>query len=341
MRNWLLAVSVLALGCGDNSRTCGTGTKVEDGVCVPSLTCGAGTIADEETGDCVADGTHVCTNGTRFDPETSTCQIDPSACQNGTVLIGGACVDPTTDTLVDLVEGPEPNGLGVVEASASQAGNITVKPTGAFVVRGTIAPHGDAPDVDTYVVHVDMPTLLEISADGVGGVAAGFAAGDGVDPDDWWRYGIDLGSDTSRRKVYLRDAGDYLIAVGDVRTLFDRATTAAPSGAGGTGAYYLSVSAVALPAATAVSVPSTATASLANGEVAFYQATFPSGMHRVSVAMPSELAVGAVATADGHSAEVDGQPAEVAVNVAGSRLIAVDAQFALGTGPVAFTLAIQ
>ena len=88
--------------------------------------CGFGTIADEETGDCVPDGTVVCTNGTRFDPLTGACEIDPAACQNGTVLIDGACVDPAVAVVADLQEGPEPNGLGMIEASDAQAGNITL-----------------------------------------------------------------------------------------------------------------------------------------------------------------------------------------------------------------------
>src|SRR5438445_12128105 len=142
MRNWLaasLTVIAVASGCGDNSRSCGDGTIDKSGYCVPSA---------PDTG--VA-----CGLGTALDPVTGTCQIDPASCQNGTVLIDAACVDPTVGMIVDLQEGPEPNGLGVIEASDARAGTIELKAAGAFVVHGTIAPFADAhgngqldPDLD-------------------------------------------------------------------------------------------------------------------------------------------------------------------------------------------------
>lgn len=331
MRNWVLGAFVLAIGCGDNSRSCGVGTKVEDGVCVPSLTCGPGTIADEETGECVADGTHVCTNGTRFDVVTGACQIDPGSCQNGTVLVGDACVDPTAEMIVDLEEGPEPNGLGFVEDSTAPAGRAMLKPSGPFVVHGTIAPHGDAPDVDTYLVTVDGPTIVEISTDGVGGLAAGFAVGP--------RLGIDLGGDTSKARIYARAAGTFELSVGDMRTMLDHTNV------GGAGEYYLSLSPFAVPPPTVVSVPSTTTGSLAHGDLALYQATFPTthpaSWYLVSLDMPAALAVGAVTISVERSTEVDGQPAQIKTQVAGTELIVVDTNVSLVPGPVSFTLTIE
>ena len=57
MRNWVLVVTAIAgaLGCGDNSRSCGDGTIEKSGYCVPSapdggISCGAGTALDPTSG---------------------------------------------------------------------------------------------------------------------------------------------------------------------------------------------------------------------------------------------------------------------------------------------------
>src|SRR5687768_15341912 len=153
----LYALSVALVACGDNSNECDPGTtKNVDGVCVGSVECSEGTIA--------VDG---------------KCEIDPNACMGGTVLVGGACVDPAVAD-PDIEEGAEPNGLGLFEDSADAAGEITLKAEGEhFVIKGTIAPFRDSngdgqkdADVDTYVVEVTAPTLLTITADGVNGLAA-------------------------------------------------------------------------------------------------------------------------------------------------------------------------
>ena len=67
-----LAVFVLGVifgcaGCGDNSRDCGPGTIEEGGACLPAATCGFGTREDADSGQCVPDGSVVCTDGTVFD----------------------------------------------------------------------------------------------------------------------------------------------------------------------------------------------------------------------------------------------------------------------------------
>src|SRR4051812_15069083 len=103
-----VALAAAIAGCGDNSKECGPGTMDIDGVCTGVGTCGAGT-KDDGTGVCVPDGTFVCAKGTVFDAASGTCQLDPSACQDGTVPIGGACVDPNTGLTVDAEEGAEPN----------------------------------------------------------------------------------------------------------------------------------------------------------------------------------------------------------------------------------------
>src|SRR5690606_37195538 len=161
-------------------------TIEEGGACLPAAMCGFGTTPEPESGECVPDGSVVCTDGTVFDVLTGTCMVDASACQNGTVLINGACVDPTAGLVVHVQEGPEPNGLGVLEASLAQAGNIALPSAGSgesFVIHGTINPHRDDnedgaldPDVDTYVLTVAAPTFVRITADGVNGTAAGFLA---------------------------------------------------------------------------------------------------------------------------------------------------------------------
>ena len=111
---------VMLAACGDNSRECGPGTIEDNGACVPEATCGFGTHQVPGTYECVPDGT-ACSDGTVFDPLTGQCKIDPSACQGGTVLIGDACVDPAAGLVIDAEEGPEPNGLGILEASDQEA----------------------------------------------------------------------------------------------------------------------------------------------------------------------------------------------------------------------------
>ena len=118
-----LALAVLVLvSCGDNSKECGSGTHDKNGVCLGDGACGPGTKLDTTSGECVPDGSMICTDGTVFDPTTSTCKLDPNACQGGTVLIGGQCVDPTAGDVVDVEEAPEPNGLGLLGETSSGPG---------------------------------------------------------------------------------------------------------------------------------------------------------------------------------------------------------------------------
>src|SRR5664279_4130068 len=81
-RRALIATFASMIGCGDNSNECGPGTQAMDGLCTPTstATCSDGTILDTASGGCV---------------------IDPTACQDGTVLIGAACVDPGHVTRID------------------------------------------------------------------------------------------------------------------------------------------------------------------------------------------------------------------------------------------------
>lgn len=338
MRNSILALVALLGGCGDNSRSCGDGTIVMNGFCVPAG-CGLGTVADEETGECVPDGTVVCSNGTRFDPLTSQCQIDPAACQHGTVLVDGACVDPATGTIANLSEGPEPNSMNVIEVGDSRAGDIVLG-TSSFVIHGTLQPHSGTPDVDTYVLTVAAPTLVRVSADGLG-VNTSFVV---TSPDisGWQRFAINLAGDTSQRDVFLPIAGTYLFAISDTATLFEYADTGTATTASASGAYYVSVSAQALPAPTTLT--STDSGMLSPGGLAFYAATVGSNARPITVAMPSEFAVSSVViTAANFFAfdDEDTSAARITTTGIGEALTVVDHVYALSPSSVAYSVSIQ
>jgi hypothetical protein len=244
----LLSVAAAGLiGCGDSGAECGEGTELDDdGFCVP-------------TGEPVT-----CTDGTMLDEATNTCVIDPDSCQGGTVLIGGACVDPTEGLTVDATEAAEPNGIGVGgELSEFPAGQFELKPIGQKVVlQGNLNPQNDRDedgakeaDYDTYAFEATAPTLLEVSVDGVGGIAGAFVAfglEDGLE--EWQRYGVNLTGDTSKRQLYLPAAGVYLLAIADTRSL----TLGEPAG-DANNKYYVTVEQKAIPTATAVT--------LTNGEI--------------------------------------------------------------------------
>src|SRR5512140_715446 len=144
MKRVFLGVAVgLFAGCGDNSKQCGPGTIDVDGTCSPDA-CGPGTKNDG-SGHCIPDGSVVCVDGTKLDAASGHCVIDPSACQDGTVLVNGACIDPGR-VMASIEEAPEPNGLGVLgETSLSPAGTIVLPAVGmpGFVIHGHITPFVD------------------------------------------------------------------------------------------------------------------------------------------------------------------------------------------------------
>jgi hypothetical protein len=362
MRNWVLAIVGLgcALGCGDNSKECGPGTIDEGGVCVPAANCGFGTRRDEETGECVPDGSVVCSDGTVFDTLTGRCEIDPTACQDGTVLINNACADPTAGLTIDVQEGPEPNGLGIIEASSGQAGNIALKPAGStFVVHGTIDPWRDSngdgnldPDVDTYVLTVAGPVLVRVTADGVHGTTAGFLAV-AVAPADplasWKRYGINLAGDTSQRQLWLPKAGTYRIAIGDTRTLneflMSGSATAAPGGDDGD--YYISLTDLGPPPIAVL--PSNSFSGTVDGEtLLFFGAAAGTGITQATLTMPSDLvqasAVGMVNNTLRAISDETSQPARVMFGslVSGdTTFVVVDHVFDISPTPAMYTLSVN
>lgn len=223
---YLLVAVALVLGCGDNSDECGPGTKAVGGVCT-AIGSGSGTT---------------CGAGTMFDPTQDACVPATGICGDGTVLVGGTCQDPSAGITVDLEEGPEPNGF---EPGAAPAGTITLAPVGdphGFVIHGCIVPVGDTADFDRYVVTVPGPTLIDITAAGVGGLAGAFAA---LDPSfDFERFGLALAADTAEREVYLPAAGTFSIAIADARTLLgviDNGGAPAAGNPDGSSCYYVTL----------------------------------------------------------------------------------------------------
>ncbi|CAN5897742.1 hypothetical protein BH11MYX2_BH11MYX2_06240 [soil metagenome] len=261
----VLGVAAVLAGCGDNSKECGTGTADVDGVC---------------TGVGSGSGNANCGDGTMLDEASGTCVIDPTACQNGTVLIGGECVDPTAGLTADVTEAAEPNALGIGgEDSDEPAGQFELKTIGGgpVVVQGNLNPHpstnedgSPGPDYDAYIFEVSAPTLLEVTVDGVGGAAGGFA----VLPDpadaqlsDWIRFGVNTTGDMAKREVYLPKAGTYIFAVADTRTLVNGDAVGDASNK-----YFASIEQKAIPTATSVSLTNgagTSTGTILDGEIKF------------------------------------------------------------------------
>ena len=273
----LAGLATLA-GCGgDDGATCGAGTTEQDGTCVPSVTCGTGTVA--MGGQCVPDGSVICEQGTTFDPASGKCEVDPSACAEGTVLVEGACV-PEDDTLTaDRNEAAEPN-------DSTGAGQLNVPAMNQSTsIHGCVTPRAGAADQDPWIITATGPTLLEITADGVGGLAAAFV----VQPldipglDNYLRIGLNLAGDMSKRQVYLPVAGDYVLFMDDSRAVL----TGEAAGSAET-CYYTSIKQVAMPAATTLTVPATAGEDSGNVRVLRYSADMTGDIFHVRVDDASE-----------------------------------------------------
>lgn len=348
----VLAATLVALGgggCGDNARACGAGTEERHGVCTPSstTTCGDGTML---------------VNG--------RCVLDPAVCQAGTVLVAGSCIDPGRSLVVDLEEGGEPNGLGItegVEPSASPAGVFALKPIEAsFVLHGHLTPFRDAdgdgqldPDVDTYQLTAAVPTLVELTVDGVGGAQGAFyLLGDptGVVP-RYERYGLNLTGDTTRRQLFLPAPGIYFLAITDTRALAIGTNPPPPAGADGAAGgpaaeYYASITARALPAPSvipAAALVASASGTLSSDQIAVFTGPFaPDGNH-VRVTMPGAAAASVAVLDDGllhgYADEHTQPPALAEVVISGlpanrTPLIVVDSVYNYGPAPEPFTVTI-
>lgn len=350
----LLAVASLS-ACGDNSktRTCGPGTEEQDGVCLPT-----------------GPGTPTCTDGTILDSETNSCVIDPNACQDGTVLIGNQCVDPTDGLTVDVTEAAEPNGAGVVETSTTPAGELTLKPIGQkLVIKGNTNPFQDAlgddgqldADYDTYFFEVTAPTLLEITSDGVGGTASAFIvlpvqSSNPLNDSAWIRYGLNVTGDTSKRQVYIPTAGIYALTFADTRSMYlDNGSPPAAGYGGAAGSpnafYYATVEQLAIPTPTAVALTDgegTATGAT-DGTVHFYTATMGTGLARVVLDGDGPATAGAV-TATRNGIFKEAAPAEAGAasgflalgfRESDTTVIAADFVYHYAPGPQPYELTIK
>lgn len=259
----MLFVCALA-ACGDNDLVeCGDNTMLVNGECVSSAMCGPGTVSDG-MGMCVPDGTVVCSDGTMFDTASGMCVPSSDVCGEGTVLVDGECRDPSV-VMPNAEEAAEPN-------DSTSAGTIMVPAVGAagYVIHGCVTPRNNnaTADLDPWVVTVTAPTVLEISADGVGGLAAGFAVFN-VDKDelaDYQRFGLNTLTDSAKRQVYLPLAGTYALVMLDQRTILGL-------GAAGNAStcYYTTIKQVALPTPMALTVPTTTGTD--NGAVQVYRFT--------------------------------------------------------------------
>lgn len=351
----LIAALMLPIGCGDNSDECGPGTHAVDGVCTPDGN-GSGTT---------------CSGGTKLDPTTNTCVIDPNACQDGTVLVGNQCVDPGHVT-ADVEESAEPNGLGLFgEDSNNAAGAITLKPVGQHtVIHGKIIPFEDAddngqtdPDIDTYVVSVSGPTLVSVSADGLHGLAAGFVSLAAVDQNDplanWERIGANLTGDMSKRQLFLPGAGTYAIAITDTRTLILNSAVASGAAEGDPAfEYYVTIDQMNMPAPTALplsSATATSTGTMTPGEPKFFTVPMGTGFNDITfdddgtnytesvVVTNTRGSTNIVKTvADGDPSTGDPAAASTIGFVAGdTSLIVADAVVDYSTDPTNYTLTVK
>jgi hypothetical protein len=285
----------------------------------------------------------ICGQGTTYDPASGTCLPDIEACADGTVLVDGACV-PDDDTLTaDADEAAEPN--------ASKAGDIVIPAIDApaYVVHGCIEPVGGEADLDPWLFTVDGPTYLEVTADGVGGLAAGFQVvsdDEELAADGWVRFGLNLVGDTSVRKLYLPKAGTYALAMTDSRTLVFE------GGFGGAGAcYYTSVKRLAVP--EPVALPAPTVEDELGDEPRFYTVTPADvGVVAATLFLSSPNAVEQLVALDGEGYRelagegVDGLgrpvPAQVAFGgLTGEPVIlVVDTVFSTALAPVGFVLSV-
>ncbi len=345
----LAVVTAGTVGCGDDTRECGPGTRDVDGVCVPeSMT--------------------TCGDGTKL--ENGLCVVDPVSCQAGTVLIASRCVDPTKGLVVDLEESSEPNAIGIadgVEESPTPAGTITLKPIGeVFVVHGHITPFRDAdgdgdsdPDVDTYLINVAGPALLDVTVDGIGGAQGAFyAIGDPAGPFPLYeRYGLNLTGDTSRRRLFLPVAGRYELAIADTRSLAIGNNPPGPAGSGGAAGgpsaeYYATITAVAIPAPSPITLSggmATRTGTITSDDVTFFTTVPSSAQVNLRLAMPRAAAAASViafvadqlAAYDDETPGSDAEGAVTGITPGASLLIVVDTAYNYGPAAEPFTLTVQ
>jgi hypothetical protein len=283
-------LSLAAVACGGDD---------DDG---GDSTCGPGTVLSD--GECVPDGTVICETGTTFNEETGSCEPDITGCGEGTVLVDGECLPEGSDIEVDFEEEPEPNDG--FEASDGFAGAFELPGAGddGVVVHGCVTPYRDLDangnpdtDFDMWLVSTGSPALVEITADGVGGLAAGFILLPGDQANlvgaAWQRFGLNLSGDTSRRQIYLPVAGVYALAMTDSRSLF---LTDGAAGSEET-CYYTTVARVEMPAPIPANLEENITGTVGN-DTLFYSFDASQGglynvLHNIAsqAALPSAVGV--------------------------------------------------
>jgi hypothetical protein len=313
--------------------------------------CAAGTKPDPTGRACVPDGSVICGNGTTYDADTGTC-VSSNGCPSGQLLVNGTCA---VNVKSDAEEAIEPN-------DSTSAGTIPLPVIGApgYTVHGCITPHQGAAvhatsDNDPWSISVSGPTLLDVTAVGTGGLAAGFE----VKPKSedlatlighgWRRFGVNLVDSTSRRQVFLPRAGTYDIAFADSRQL---SVENAPAGSDRT-CYFATVSQLAIPAPTALSLTEnaiTAQVGTIGGEVQFFSIPAPDGglifanlsFDAGTSATPSIVQQLAGSYARSYDALIGGA---AQLNFAGTRpsdqiVFVVDSQSNYALAPVTFTLTV-
>jgi len=334
--------------CGDDPvRACAAGTKPDPSgktACVldeEQRQCAPGTKPDPTGASCIPDGTAVCGAGSTFDTATGKCVAD-APCAAGQVLVNGTC---TADVHPDAEEAAEPN-------DDAGAGTIPLPEVGApgYVVHGCVVPRdgGATADHDPWLVTVDGPTLLDVTAAGVGGLTAGFEVtprSDDLAPlaaSGWRRFGANLVDTTSRRQIFLPAAGTYNLDVGDSRQL---SLNDAPTGSE-RACYFATIAQLALPAPTRLTGDTFE--GTISGDVQFFSARSADGTLvfsrlRATGAAPSlvQLAGGAYQRSVDASFFLD----TVDLDFGGVRadapvVIAVDTEFNLVDAPVPYTLTL-
>lgn len=337
---------------------CGEGTIEMGGECVAELDCGTGTT--QVGTECVPDGSILCTGNTVFDEATGTCVVDPEACAEGTVYLmeTGECV-PFDDTLMaDVRELAEPNDPQFNEAAMAQMADLPA--SGPVTLGGCIEPRDFDEDglvdvdLDFFTITVEGPTLLDVSADGVGGLSGGVAFVS-TDPDlsGWIRSTVDQSSDNATGQVYLPKAGEYQLLVSDSRSLvpilinafYGRSNDILPAG-GPDACYFIQVARADIPAATALTAGTPATGVL--GDPQFYSFSADEGLIGIDFATVDAdgedasflQAAASFVVRDGTSFRGVG-PALLAAEDGTEFLFVVDTGYLLSSMPIDFRLTVE
>jgi hypothetical protein len=254
---------------------CPEGQYLDDtGTCVdlPEQTeCGAGTVLDAATGECVP----VCVAGTHQVDGTGACIPDSAACQSGQVWdnqtnqcvdVTGFCAEGTTwsatamacvtdDSLLvaDQYEGTGENDLLLADGTPE---SFTLPASGAYVIGGTVSAGidktGDGipdPDFDFWAFEITRPSLIRISADGIGGTSSGFMVISLDEELDYRRFGFGTTSDGAVRDVYLPKAGTYAIVASDAMN-FLVTPMGGPAFGGPNYGYLITIEQLSVPTAT-------------------------------------------------------------------------------------------